>query len=195
MTVMKDNLTISLRELQRQHTIWERRNFPDCDLVQATLGVNEEAGELSHAVLKRIQKIRGDDAQHAADIRDACADIIIYLTSVADHEGFDLAEVVTETWEKVRARDWNANPHDGQMRIEGTVTGRIEGQGNTIIGAVGSYGDVEHPGAADSRQAEQEAGQEAAKPKCCDHPEIRSRKFGAGVASGICLNCGTEYAA
>lgn len=43
------------------------------------LGALEETGELSHAVLKWQQGIRGTPEQHLAGIKDAIADICIYL--------------------------------------------------------------------------------------------------------------------
>ena len=109
---------ISLSQLQYEKEVWERRNFPDMDCIRAVLGVVEEVGELSHAVLKRDQKIRGSEVEHSAAIQDACADIVIYLTSVARFEGFSLEEAVERVWkEVVQKRDWKANPESGRIVV------------------------------------------------------------------------------
>jgi NTP pyrophosphatase (non-canonical NTP hydrolase) len=77
------------------------------------MGVVEEVGELAHHILKRKQGIRGTPEYHHVEIRDACADIIIYLTGVATREGFDLGHVVEQVWERVSVRDWVSNPETG----------------------------------------------------------------------------------
>lgn len=96
-----------LSDLQREHKEWAERNFgPTHTLHNSVLGVAEEVGELAHAVLKRDQQIR--PSNYEEDIIDACADIVIFLLGVANHEGFDLESSIIRTWEKVRLRDWNA---------------------------------------------------------------------------------------
>ena len=116
---IKDHLLLSVRDLQQQAAGWRDKNFPGWTGEDQFMGAVEEMGELAHAMLKRKQGIRGDAAQHTADIQDACADVIIFLTGVATAEGFDLATVLTETWEKVHARDWVNAPLDGQLTIDG----------------------------------------------------------------------------
>lgn len=118
---MPDRVTdhISLSELQRQRNEWVQRNFGDNDtLMSSYLGASEEMGELAHHLLKRDQGIRGSAEHHTAEIRDAVCDTIIFLIGVATHEGFDIGEALTETWEQVRARDWVNAPMDGQLELE-----------------------------------------------------------------------------
>jgi NTP pyrophosphatase (non-canonical NTP hydrolase) len=76
----------------------------------------EELGEIAHHLLKREQGIRSEGIDHAAEIRDGCADLIIFMMTLADNEGFILAEALNEAWDQVRRRDWIAFPHDGVSR-------------------------------------------------------------------------------
>jgi NTP pyrophosphatase (non-canonical NTP hydrolase) len=99
-----------LHEVQEQQRDWVLHNFGERPVWMPVVGVAEEVGELSHAVLKRAQGIRGTKAEHDAAIRDALADIIIFCCDVASAEGFDLEAEVVTTWERVRKRDWKANP-------------------------------------------------------------------------------------
>ena len=91
----------SLGVVQSEHRFWLAHNFPGQTREQVVLGMVEEMGELAHHVLKRDQHIRHED--HDAEIRDACADL----------EGFELMEVISETWSKVKQRDWVKFPQDG----------------------------------------------------------------------------------
>ena len=66
------------KEIRQEVAAWSKRNFPGKQRWEPWLGMVEELGELSHAVLKRHQKIRVEE-DHAGDIYDACGDIVIYL--------------------------------------------------------------------------------------------------------------------
>jgi NTP pyrophosphatase (non-canonical NTP hydrolase) len=79
-------------------------------------GMTEELGEICHHLLKRHQGIRGEGVDHEAEIRDGCADLIIFMMGLADHEEFDLLEAVNEAWDQVKQRDWIKFPHDGRTR-------------------------------------------------------------------------------
>lgn len=102
----------SLHTVQVQQHEWSLRNFGEHPVWMPVMGCAEEVGELSHAVLKRAQEIRGTKEDHDAAIRDAVADIVIFACDVANVEGFDLEAEVIATWERVRKRDWKANPAD-----------------------------------------------------------------------------------
>jgi NTP pyrophosphatase (non-canonical NTP hydrolase) len=116
---MSSTIAAGLNYLQHQRDDWVAANFGDKDtLVTSIMGAVEEVGELAHHWLKREQGIRGTAEEHTAEIRDAVADCIIYLMGVASHEGFELGTVVEETWrEVVSKRDWQANPHNGQLTL------------------------------------------------------------------------------
>lgn len=107
--------TIDLTALQTEHRKWVEHNFPGESLEQRTLGVCEEAGELAHAVLKMKQGIRGDTEKHELDAQDALGDLFIFAMGVADELRVDLGTVILETWERVKTRDWQADPlHGGE---------------------------------------------------------------------------------
>ena len=110
---------------QKELKKWQDKNFPDDDLFklskdelihiirlqQMALGVNEEAGELAHHVLKGIQKIRGGtggiDMKAAAD---SVADGLVFGTQLCSLENTDAESAIEQTIDEVLARDWINNP-------------------------------------------------------------------------------------
>ena len=103
-----------LDEIQDEHADWVLHNFPNATPVEAVLGVSEEAGELSHGMLKEIQGIRGND--HIPEMRDAIGDICIYLLHLCNLMGWSLLDIVDETWRHVQQRDWVKFPVDGRTK-------------------------------------------------------------------------------
>lgn len=97
--------------IQRERDYWVAHNFPNDRIDDSFYGVVEEMGELAHHLLKRKQGIRTED--HDAEIKDACADLVIFLLGVASHEGFSLHEVINDTWDQVKRRDWVKYPKNG----------------------------------------------------------------------------------
>ena len=96
----------TLDEIQAEVDHWATRNFgPNREAWKRLLGVQEEVGELSHHHLKRIENIRLNE-DHNAGIRDAIADIVVYLLDYCNLEGISLQQELETTWEKVRLRDW-----------------------------------------------------------------------------------------
>ena len=113
---MRTNPTIwDLELLQSEHKHWLIKNFPNQKSHDALLGLMEEVGELAHAHLKAEQQIRGLGEISQADEKkiDAIGDIVIYLASYCNSNGFDLAACVSETWKKVRLRDWQTDSLTG----------------------------------------------------------------------------------
>lgn len=104
---------MNLSELQSERNDWVARNFPNDSLDHSFKGVVEEVGELSHHLLKREQGIRGDEEFHTVEIRDAVCDLVIFAAGIATHEGFDFGEAVQETWDRVKNRNWVADPKTG----------------------------------------------------------------------------------
>ena len=102
---------MNLRALQVQLKLWQEHNFPGREAWQPLLSISEEVGELYHAYLKRNRRtqlrIRLEE-NHSAKIRDAVADIIVFLADFCNAEGIDLQEALEQTWTEVKQRDWQA---------------------------------------------------------------------------------------
>ncbi len=84
----------TLGKMQGEHRDWQKRNFPDTGVLELTLGVGEELGELAEA---------GQNGGYGcAEGIDAMADMVIYLMGVSNAVGFDL-------WEAAKANepDWS----------------------------------------------------------------------------------------
>jgi len=103
-----------IRELQDQHKEWVDHNFPHQMPHQPLLGIVEEVGELSHVHLKAEQGIRRLGGDNGFNLRvDALGDIFIYMLSYANSNHIDLEEAITSTWDRVKKRDWDADPESG----------------------------------------------------------------------------------
>ena len=102
-----------LRRLQRQLAPWVAHNFGDPPWTQPFMGVVEEVGELSHALLKQEQGIRGAWDDHEDAAKDAVGDVVIFLACLCHLRGWDLESIVENTWAKVQERDWKARPSNG----------------------------------------------------------------------------------
>lgn len=106
-----------IAELQAEHLEWQKYNFPNQTTEQAFLGMIEEMGELAHAQLKFQQGIRGyftdgepDMILYRNDLEDGIADLFIFALGWCNGMGIDLESAIEHTWDKVKARDWQANP-------------------------------------------------------------------------------------
>ena len=106
-----------LTRFQTEHEEWERANFGEVPWWQPALGISEEVGELHHALLKMAQGIRGTQEEHEAAAKDAVGDTIVYLTALCTAMGWDLADVLRDTWTEVSQRDWKANATDGSTDV------------------------------------------------------------------------------
>ena len=104
---------LTFKQLQQEQKEWADRNFPNSKNYHPLLGVVEEVGELSHSHLKREQGIRGTEEEHIEEARDAIGDIVIYLSDYCSRMGFDFQEIMEDTWNHVKQRDWQKNPEKG----------------------------------------------------------------------------------
>ena len=104
---------MDLESLQLQHRHWLNENFPHQTSEQALFGVVEEVGELAHAHLKGQQGIRHMPEEILAMKIDAIGDIVIFLDGYCYGEGLSFPHVVSETWKKVRRRNWNDDKQTG----------------------------------------------------------------------------------
>jgi len=95
-----------LRQVQDEQVPWVNHNFPGRPAWQPLLGAVEELGELAHAHLKADQEIRGTAEEHEEAAKDAVGDIVIFLADYCTARGWDMEDIVTETWNSVKMRDW-----------------------------------------------------------------------------------------
>lgn len=105
--------------LQNEHREWVVRNFgltrPDVDgkFYQPVFGAMEEMGELAHSFLKRDQGIRGSYEEHTEKAKDAIGDITVFLADICSAQGWNYQEIVEQTWNHVKQRDWTKNKLTG----------------------------------------------------------------------------------
>lgn len=62
---------------------------------------------------------RNSVTEHEEKGKDAVGDIIIFLADYATARGWDLQEIIEQTWAKVKQRDWQANPQNGNESLAG----------------------------------------------------------------------------
>ena len=103
----------TIQQLQNDHRLWLLHNFPNYRQHDALLGLTEELGELAHAHLKSQQAIRGTLEEHRLAAADAIGDIVIYLISYCNTNGFDLSKCIRDAWSEVKERDWINYPKNG----------------------------------------------------------------------------------
>lgn len=103
-----------LTQVQESAAEWYKYNFGKDKPHHNFLGVVEEIGELAHATLKMEQGIRGTKEEHMAKIKDASADIVIFLCQLATAHKFDLESEVIKAWDEVKFRDWKKYPGKGK---------------------------------------------------------------------------------
>ena len=103
----------SVRLVQVEQKPWITHNFGDRPAWMPLVGVMEELGELAHYFLKMAQGIRGTEKEHRAGIKDAVADIVIFLCDFCTSQGIDLEAEVLKTWKNVKKRDWKKDPKGG----------------------------------------------------------------------------------
>jgi NTP pyrophosphatase (non-canonical NTP hydrolase) len=104
----------SLEDLQAEVAKWrEKQPWAGGSLVESTLGLAEEAGEVCRAVLKQEQAIRGSWADWQEEIEKELGDVIIKACDVASTAGIDLTGAVIERWAGVRKRNFTDFPKNG----------------------------------------------------------------------------------
>jgi len=94
---MTSETIAKINEVQDQHKEWAFQNFGANtaeNQIDPVLGVIEEIGEFSHSFLKRKQGIRGTPEEHQANMRDALADVSIYLMHFCTKAGVRFVDVL-----------------------------------------------------------------------------------------------------
>lgn len=97
-----------LSKLQKDHAVWQRRNFPHAEKWECLVGLQEEVGELAHSFLKKHQGIRNDE-NHDAKMEDAVGDIVIYLMGFCTLNDIDIDKCIDGAWRIVKERDWRSH--------------------------------------------------------------------------------------
>jgi NTP pyrophosphatase (non-canonical NTP hydrolase) len=108
---------MDLNKLRDEVGEWSERNFGKQESWRPLLGIGEELGELQHAYLKRAQGIRVNE-DHNAKLKDAIGDMLIYLANFAAIEKLELEQILGDTWNQVKQRNWNANKTNGITTIK-----------------------------------------------------------------------------
>lgn len=98
--------------IQAEHKKWTDKNFPGAPAWQSFVGMTEELGELAHAFLKNEQGIRLNE-DHEMKMKDAIGDIIIYSLHFCSLHNWQLSDIIRDTWQEVRERDWQKNKKNG----------------------------------------------------------------------------------
>ncbi len=104
---------LNFEKLQHEVGEWSRKNFPKNTPLNPFLGAVEEIGELSHALLKQNQGIRGTFEEHEVAAKDAVGDTLVYLADFCERRGWSMQAIIEEVWGRVKQRDWKKNKKDG----------------------------------------------------------------------------------
>lgn len=100
--------------IQKEQREWAERNFGPRNVQDPLMGLIEETGELAHALLKRRQNIRGEEAEHIAAARDAVGDVTIYLLDYCTARDLAVGPVVDAAYARNPYRE-RALRGDGRM--------------------------------------------------------------------------------
>ena len=103
----------TIKEIQDEVKDWAYHNFGNQPSLHPLLGIGEETGELQHHFLKREQKIRTNE-DHDEKIKDALADLFIFMCDFSNCEDIDLEAVINGVWDNVKQRNWKTNKENGQ---------------------------------------------------------------------------------
>ena len=114
---------------QKELHDWQKRNFPTDHLLklekeqlvdivlilQVTLGISEEAGEVAHHVLKGTQNIRGGvNGINKKEVANGVGDNLIYGTQLLSLLKLKAEDEIPEVIDEVLARNWVDHPKDGE---------------------------------------------------------------------------------
>jgi len=71
-------------------------------------------GRISHSYLKMDQGIRGTPEQHRNDISKGLSELYENLALYCMYHDENLFEILEDTWNKVKQRNWKNNPTTGE---------------------------------------------------------------------------------
>ena len=88
---------------------WHSKNFPMVDLNVDQLGLTEEVGELSRALVKMHTGYRGSPEEWKQEAYKEIGDVFISLLNVASALQINLSDAVMDRWETISKRDWTVD--------------------------------------------------------------------------------------
>lgn len=118
---------------QKELSDWQKKNFPVDKLLeldkgelvkiiliqQMALGMNEEAGEVAHHILKGIQRIRGGTGGiDWKEVIDGVGDTDIFGLQLLSLGGIDAEEALPPVTDHVLSRNWIENPEDPDKAVQ-----------------------------------------------------------------------------
>jgi NTP pyrophosphatase (non-canonical NTP hydrolase) len=118
---------------QKELKEWQEKNFPrsryevmtknqliDMILVmQFTLGMAEEVGEVCHHILKGIQGIRGGvNGFNKDEIADGVTDSLVFGQQLMSLLQIDAEKEIAAVVEKVLKRNWKENPTGNNIPVQ-----------------------------------------------------------------------------
>jgi NTP pyrophosphatase (non-canonical NTP hydrolase) len=103
---LKENPTLS--DIQKYVELMEKeRGFNKTDSnVQKALHLGEEMGELFKAI-RKAEKMRIDKNSHVTNISEELADILIFISAIANRYEIDLENAFREKEEINKGRSWS----------------------------------------------------------------------------------------
>ena len=105
MPELKQNPT--LKDFQNYVTQLEKeRGFTDQTVLQRSLLLGEEVGELFKAI-RKSQNIGVDQKSTIGSVDEELADVLIFVCSIANRFGIDLEKAFREKEEINKKRTWN----------------------------------------------------------------------------------------
>ncbi|MEO3807689.1 MazG nucleotide pyrophosphohydrolase domain-containing protein [Sphaerisporangium sp. B11E5] len=97
---------LTLGEIQSYVADMEKaRGFTDSTILEQTLKLAEETGEVCKAVRKHIA-LSIDPSSTTGTLGDELADVLIYLAAIANRAGIDLADALREKEKINETRVW-----------------------------------------------------------------------------------------
>ena len=103
---IKENPTLAdIQDYVRK--LEEERGFTDVTLVQSCLMLGEEVGELFKAI-RKAEKMRVDGNSKIGSVDEEIADIIIFLSAIANRLNIDMEQALRDKEEINKTRSWTA---------------------------------------------------------------------------------------
>lgn len=101
------NRPLTLAQIQEYVAEMEvERGFSESTMVEQTLKLAEETGEVCKAVRKRAA-LHMDPTSTVGDLSDELADVLIYLATIANRAGIDLSQALRDKEALNETRTWS----------------------------------------------------------------------------------------